>query len=113
MDDNVMLNVIDFLGCLILYLFILKVICQLLVYIVILIIFIFGNSILIGVIINYFCVQIVMNYYIINMVVVDLLMIVFDMVVQIWYYGLMIVYKLFEWFDGSMGVFFCKFVVFI
>ena len=113
MDDNVTSNATDSLGCLIPHSSTLTATCQLLAYIAIFIISIFGNSILIGAIINYPRAQTVMNYYIINMAAADLLTTVFDMAVQIWHYGLMIAHKPFEWLDGSVGLFLCKFVVFI
>lgn len=113
MDDNLTSNATASLGCPITHSTPLTATCQLLAYSAILIISIFGNSILIGAIINYPRGQTVMNYYIINMAAADLLTTVFDMAVQIWHYGLMTAHKPFEWLDGSVGVFLCKFIVFI
>lgn len=111
MDDNLTSNVT--FGCPVPHSTPFTATCQLLAYSAIFIIAIFGNSILIGAIVNYPRTQTVMNYYIINMATADLLTTAFDMAVQIWHYGLLIASKPFEWFAGSMGVFMCKFVVFI
>lgn len=113
MDVNLTSNATVSLGCSVSNSTPFTATCQLLAYSAIFIISIFGNGILIGAIINYPRTQTVMNYYIINMATADLLTTAFDMAVQIWHYGLLIVNKPFEWFDGIMGVFLCKFVVFI
>lgn len=113
MDDNLTSNASDTFGCPVPVSTPFTATCKLLAYSAIFIISIFGNSILISAIINYPRAQTVMNYHIINMATADLLTTAFDMAVQIWHYGLMIANKPFEWFAGSVGVFLCKFIVFI
>ena len=115
MADNVTSNMTVSLGCPVpVPHSTLTATCQLFAYIAILILSILGNSILIGAInSNYTRTQAVMNYYIINMAAADLLTTVFDMGIQICHYALMVSGKPFEWLDGLMGVFLCKFIVFI
>ena len=113
MDNNLTSNASNPFGCPVPHSTSFTATCQLSAYSAIFIISIFGNSILIGAIINYPRAQTVMNYYIINMATADLLTTAFDMGVQIWHYGLIIANKPFEWLAGRVGVFLCKFVVFI
>lgn len=113
MDNNLTSNASNPFGCPVPHSTSFTATCQLLAYSAIFIISIFGNSILIGAIINYPRAQTVMNCYIVNMATADLLTTAFDMGVQIWHYGLMIANKPFEWLAGRVGVFLCKFVVFI
>lgn len=88
--------------------------CQLFAYSTIFILSVFGNCILIGAITsNVSRTHAVMNYYIINMAAADLFTTVFNIGIQVYHYGLMIVNKQFEWFDGIAGVILCKFTAFI
>ena len=116
MDQNLTSNLTDPNGCPLPQSTLFAASCQLFAYSTIFVLSVFGNCILIGAITSHFSrtqSHAVMNYYIINMAAADLFTTVFDIGIQVYHYGLMVVNKQFEWFDGIAGVFLCKFIVFI
>ncbi|XP_068711256.1 QRFP-like peptide receptor [Montipora foliosa] len=113
MNESLTTNNTDQAGCPLPQLTFFRAASQLLAYSAIFILSMFGNCVLINAITrNYGRCSAAMNYYIINMAAADLVTTVFDIGVQVYHYAVMAMNKQFEWFDGVMGVFLCKWFAF-